>query len=156
VARDLLCLGHLLFTKGDAPGDMGLGIAPRTEPRRLHLDRGGDDEHAKGRGLAAEHLAGALDVDLEHQVLSRRRLGQRGAVEVVEDLGPLEEAARLDVGAEGVLVDEVVSVGVLAGPAGTRRPGTAQPELVVSTEQLAYECSLADAPRADDDYEQGS
>ena len=44
------------------------GVAPRAQALLLHLGRRRADEHAVGLRAALEHLAGTLDVDLEHDV----------------------------------------------------------------------------------------
>jgi hypothetical protein len=65
---------------------------------------------------------GTLDVDLQHDVTTLRRVWQRGAVQVIEDERPLEKAAGGDVGLERGLVDEVVRIGRFTRAARSCRP----------------------------------
>ena len=77
--RDLL-LGVAPARGGGAPAPPATGRRRRSAPRR---------------GTALD-LAWPLDVDLEHDVGARRRVGQRRALAVVEELDPLEEPAGVD------------------------------------------------------------
>jgi len=63
-----------------------------------------------------------VDVDLEEDVGPGRRVGQRRALPVVEELDPLEEPTGVDQLLELLLGDEVVGVGRLTRPAGAGRP----------------------------------
>ena len=55
----------------------------------------GRREHEDQQRVGADRLdlPGAVDLDLQHDVGARRRLGRRRAVVVAEELGPLEEPA---------------------------------------------------------------
>ena len=81
------------------PGDhLLLAVAALAQPALLLRPGRRQDEDQDGVGLHALHLLGAVDLDLEHDTsLPPARLGQRRAVEVAEELGPLEEAALVDV-----------------------------------------------------------
>jgi hypothetical protein len=122
VGRERPSLKLLGATKLDATLHVILAIASRPQPLRLGLDGRSQHEHAERLRSLQRHLLGTLDVDLQHHVATLRRVGQRGAVEIVEDVRPLEEAAGGDVGLEGGLVDEVICIRRLAGAARSRRP----------------------------------
>ena len=78
------------------------------------------DEHEDRVREALLDLPGPEDVDLEQRVGVGRRLRHRRALQVVEELDPLEEALGLDVGLE--LVARGEDVGVLGLP-GTALSG---------------------------------
>jgi hypothetical protein len=69
-----------------------------------------------------EDLACALDVDLQEDVAPRGPVRMRRAVEVLEELGGLEEPARCPVRFEGISIDEHVGVVGFSGTLGARRP----------------------------------
>ena len=71
------------------------------------------------------HLLGAVDLDLEHDVAAGGRLRQRRAVEVAEELGPLEEATVGDALLELLPRDEHVRAFGLARPAAPASSTTA-------------------------------
>ena len=72
---------------------MSLGVAAAAQAPLLLVARRRQDEDQQRVGVQRLDLLGAVDLDLEHDVGARRRLGRRRAVVVAEELGPLEEAA---------------------------------------------------------------
>jgi hypothetical protein len=126
-----------------APGGQALGL--HGVGRREQQDHG-------GVGPPLQDLLGALDVDLEKDVGARRRVGDRGALEVVEEGCPLEEPARSDGRLERGAVDEDVSAALLfAGTRCARRPAAAQPDAGVARNELARNSALPGPTRADED-----
>ena len=69
-----------------------------------------------------EHLASALNVDLQNDVAALSRLGRRCPVVLTEDRRPLKETALGYATQESDAVDECVGVLRLTGTAGTRGP----------------------------------
>jgi hypothetical protein len=118
----------------------------------LHgVGRWQQEDHG-GVGPTLQDLLGALDVDLEEDVGPRRRVWDRGALEVIEEGRPLEEPPRLGRGLEGAAVDEDVGAAFqLAGTRGARRPAAAQPDAGVTRNELARNCALPGPTRADED-----
>lgn len=86
---DALLLGAL----GDATIDLVGVIAPLLKALALDLGRGGHEQDHQCVGMALSHLTRPLEVDLEDHVLVRRGNGKRGAVEMPEELRPLQESA---------------------------------------------------------------
>lgn len=76
--------------------------------------------------MAHLHLLGAVDLDLEHDVATRRQIRNRGSVVVAEELGPLEKTTGLSMEFEGVPRGEDVGVITFARSLGPRRPGTTE------------------------------
>ena len=96
--------------------------------------------------------AAPCDVDLEHDVAAVRRLGPRGAVEVAEELGVLEEAVGGDPRLEGRRGRRRCRRRRLAGPLGAGGPAPRQPQAGVGGDEPADHGALADpAGSADDD-----
>jgi hypothetical protein len=115
---DALLFGAL----GDAAIDLGGVVSPLLEALALDLGRRRHEQDHQCVGVPFPHLARPLEVDLEHHVLVRRSFGERRAVEMAEELRPLQESARGDLGLERLPVDE--GVGVLGFPvtSWSRRP----------------------------------
>jgi hypothetical protein len=122
VGRELETLRLLHPAEGHATFDVLLGVAPRPEPLLLNLARGGTDQHAVGVRAPPEHLAGALDVDLQHDVATLRGLGRGCPVVLTEERRPFEEAALGDARQEAILVDEGVGILRLAWATGAGGP----------------------------------
>ena len=97
------------------------------------------------------HLASSPDVDLQQHVGPFGRIGNRGALQVVEELDPLQEPARVDGGLEGGQIDEPVRLGRLPRPAGAGGPRLRQPQLRVALHEPLDDRALAHTPRAGDD-----
>ena len=105
------------------------GGSPRPRRRSSCASREGASRKISSASRpSASTWAGPVDVDLEDHVDAVGRLGHGRAVEVPEELGPLQEAAGGDARLEVVPGHEAVGVGRLARTAGSRRPRTAQPE----------------------------
>ena len=69
------------------------GVTPPSQPAFLFLARRRDDEEQQGVGMQPLHLLGAVDLDLEHDVLVAVGRWRGAAVVVAEELGPLQEPA---------------------------------------------------------------
>jgi len=119
---DLLGDEPLLLRLRQPSAELVLVVAPLAEAPLLLLERRRLDEHEEGVGVVLLHDPGAVDVDLEEDVGPGRRVGQRRALPVVEELDPLEEPTGVDQLLELLLGDEVVGVGRLTRPAGAGRP----------------------------------
>ena len=79
------------------------GVAPTLEAGLL-LAAGRLDEEQERIGVLATDLVRALDLDLEDDVDARRRIGRRRAVQVAEEVGPLEEPALGDASSKSARV----------------------------------------------------
>jgi hypothetical protein len=90
----------------------------------LHLSRGRHDEDHHRRGVPLLDLGGAVDLDLEDEVVAGGNLlaGRAVPLVVAGEVGVLEEAVLGDLLPESGLVDEDVGVLRLPRPAGARRP----------------------------------
>src|SRR4029077_797496 len=98
---------------GQAPGDRPVVVErPAAQAPLQILVAGGHDEDAGRFRIAADHLLGALDVDVEQDVdpllQTREDLVARGAVEVVVHLRPFEEGVGGDHRLERGVIDEMV------------------------------------------------
>jgi hypothetical protein len=145
----------LLPPECDPPVDLFGRIPPPAHPVRLVLHRRGHDENHDGLGIERFDLPGSFYVDLEQQIGARRRLGTRSARQLPRDnFGPFEKSSLVGRGLETGPVDEAVRVVALARPAGSRRPGAAEPQPVVRIGQAFDDGSLADPTRAGDDDNQ--
>ena len=94
---------------------------------------------------AAAYLAGAIDLNFEHDVHAGGRLRLRGAVVVTEEVRPLEEATRIDVRLELCPGHKMVCIGRLPRSLFASRPGAAQPQLAVAFHEFGNDGALADA-----------
>ena len=107
---DLPAQALLLRPGAQTPGDGRLVVSAGPEPSLLVLERRGQEQNEGGVGTAAAHLTRSLEVDLQQDVPSRTRLGDRGPVEVAQELGPLEETALFRIGLERGPIDEDIGV----------------------------------------------
>lgn len=96
--RKLTTLTELEPAFVDASLDMVLRITSTSEPSRLDLFRGRRQEDHPGLRHDINHLSSAIELDLEQDVAPTRWGGDRRAVEMTEELGPLQEASTFDVG----------------------------------------------------------
>jgi hypothetical protein len=136
----------------DPAADVLLVVAPGGESLGLDLVGRWQQEDHGGVRPALEYLLGALHVDLEEDVGPRWRVGDGGALEVIEEGRPLEELACLDGRLEGGAVDEDVRATLLftrARRAG--RPAAAQPDAGVTRNELRRKRALAGPAGADED-----
>ena len=104
--------------------------------------------------MSLPHLTSPLELDLEDHVLVRGCFGGGRAVEVAEELRPLEESAGGDLLLEGLPVDKGVGVFGLTGPTGARRPRATEPEPRVAFEQSGDDGALPRPTGARDDEDQ--
>src|SRR5687768_10585913 len=137
--------------------DHRIGIlTPRAHAPLELLDGRGQDEDADAIGIERAHLARALPVDLEDQVLAALHRVEdhllRGAVAVAVYLGALEEFAPLAHGEEGGVVDVVVvDPFLLAAARRARGVGNRDLQARVVLHHRVDERSLAGARRRGDD-----
>ncbi len=132
-------------------GDVVVVVAPTPEALGLHLDRGRHEEDQHRVRPEPTHLAGALQIDLEEEVPSGRRVGERRAVQVAEELGPLEEPATVTACLEGRAVDEDVRLVRLSGPARPGRPRAAQPETRIGRDETRGDGPLSGPAGTEED-----
>jgi hypothetical protein len=78
--------------------------------------------------MASTHLLGALEVDLQEDVETRRRGRPRRPIGLPQELSPLEECTIADEVVEGMPVDEDVRALVLPRTARAGRVRAAEPE----------------------------
>jgi hypothetical protein len=134
---------HLFELAGpEAFGDVGFVVASGPEACLLGLGRGRQEQDQGGVRAEPADLLGPLEVDLEEDVVTVRGIRDRGAVEVPEELGPLEEPTGPDPVLEGGSVDEVVGIVTLARPADPRGPRPAEPERLIARYQPIGDCAL--------------
>jgi hypothetical protein len=105
-----------------------------------------DEEH-DGRRVELSYLLSSLDLDLEEHIGSLWCLGERRAVEVTVELGPLEELASLDRLFKCGAIDVEVFVTLFTRTTLTSRPTAAQPECGIGIDESARERTFADATR---------
>jgi hypothetical protein len=118
----LTAFGQLEATFVDAPLDMFFRITSAAKPSRLDLLGGRRQEDHPGLRHHVDHLTGTGELDLEQHVASCGRRGDRSAIEMTEELGPLQEATSLDVRLETWPVDKNISILVLAWARRSSRP----------------------------------
>jgi hypothetical protein len=145
---------HLLGPFGDAPVHLGGVVAPVAQAFALDLGGRRDEQDDQGVGVPLLHLPGSLEVDLEHDVPARWCVGERRAVEVPEELRPLEEPPGVDPVLEAVAIDECVSVGRFTGAPGTSGPRTAEPQPLVALDKPGDDGALPRPTGAGDDEDQ--
>jgi hypothetical protein len=73
------------------------------------------------------NLPGTLDFDLQENVLAVR-IGQRRAVEVAMEIGPLEETVLVNGALKGRAIDEMIFGAILISASGPGSPTAAQPQ----------------------------
>jgi hypothetical protein len=152
VGRDLGPPLHLGAAELDPAADVLLVVAPGGEALGLDLVGGREQQDHGGVGPLAQDLLGALHVDLEEDVGAGGRIGDRGALEVIEEGRPLEEPACFGGGLEGGTVDEDVRAALFfTGTRRARRPASAQPDARVACDKLCRNRPLAGPTRADED-----
>ena len=95
-------------------------------------------------------LLGAVHIDLEHDIVTRRWIRHRRPLVVVEKFDPLEEAVVGDMGEKPLCVGEVVGLHRLTGPTVTGGPAPREPQGGVLVEESGDDRSLADASGAGD------
>ena len=120
--------GLLLGRFGKAGPHLLLGISAPTKAGFLGLVRRSIDEDEQGVGVAMSDLLGAVHIDLEQNVVTRRRIRHRGSLVVVEKFDPLEEAVVGDMGEKSLCVGEVVGLHCLTGPTVTSGPAPREPQ----------------------------
>ena len=131
-----------------------LGIAAAAQAPLLLLTRRGQDEDEDRLRVQGLHLAGAIDLDLEHHVALRRWFGHGAAVVVVEEGRPLEEATGGDAGLEGVAVGEHIRSITLTRSLFPRGPRTAQPQLWIALYERVDDRTLSDTAGTGNDEDQ--
>ncbi len=89
-------------------------------------------------------------IDLEQNVVTRRRIRHRGSLVVVEKFDPLKEAVVGDMGEKSLCVGEVVGLHCLTGPTVTSGPAPREPQGGVFVKEPGDDRSLADASWAGD------
>ena len=144
---------HRLLRLGLAQtiGDLVLAVATLAQPALLLGPRRWQDEDQDRLGSLGLDLLGSVDLDLQHDVAAGDGLGERRAVEVAEELGPLQKATGGDVAAKLIASDEVIRRVGLADSAFTCRPGSRQPQLWITADEPVGDRALADASRPGDD-----
>jgi hypothetical protein len=152
--RELPADALLLSALGDAAIDLGGIVAPLLEALALDFGRRGHEQDDQCVGVPLPHLTRSLEVDLEDHVLVRRRFGERGAVEVPEELRPLQESAGGDLLLEGLAVDEGVGILGFTRASGSCRPRTTEPEPRVAFDQSGDDRAFPGPPGARDDEDQ--
>jgi hypothetical protein len=145
----------LLGRLGQPFGHLGRRVTPAPETGLLLGRRRRFEEQQQGVGPVSQDLARPLDVDLEDQVVARRRVRGGGAVQVAEELGVFEEATLVDAPLERRPVDEDVGVIGLARTLVAGCPRPAQPEVGNARDQPLDDGPLADPARARDDDDEG-
>jgi hypothetical protein len=136
----------------DPAADVLLVVAAGGEALGLDLVRGRQQEDHGGVGAPLEDLLGALHVDLEEDVGPRRRVGDRGALEVIEEGRPLEELAGRGGRFESGAIDEDVGAALLfTRTRRARGPTAAQPDARVARDKLCGNRALAGPTRTDED-----
>lgn len=148
---------------GEAALDDGLdghvlGLGAVAEAHLQHLRAGREDEYGDGFGKLLHDLKGALDVDVEKEVVAAiagvGECGGGGAVEVAEDLGPFEELTGIDHAEEFFAGGEVVLAAILFGTArGTRGVRDREVDTFDESEKLADQGRFARAGGCRDDEE---
>ena len=116
VRRQFVSPSQFLGRDGEAPLYVFFGISPGPQASFEFVHRGGEDQDYDGGGIGPLHLFSTLDLDFEQYVAARGRSGQRCAVEVAVEFGPLEESMLANRILEGRAVHEVVFGAVLIGP----------------------------------------
>jgi len=152
--RQLPAQTHLLGTDLDAPVDLVDVVAPPAQAGPLDLGGRRHQEHDQRVGVSLLNLTGSLEVDLEDDVPVCRGIGKGCAVEVAEELRPLEEPARGDLLLEALAIDEGVRVRSFTGSLGTRGPGPAEPERGVALDEAGDDRALPRPAGAGDDEDQ--
>src|SRR5882757_2475860 len=127
----------------------GIGAAP-LEPELQRLARRRQDENAAGLRQSGAHLAGALPIDFQQQLLAiRQRLlhgSQPGTVAIVEDPGVLEKLMVRDHFLKALGADEVViAPGDFVGPGLARGVGHRELDARLALHQGLYQTGLAGA-----------
>ena len=154
--------GHLVARHLQPPLNRLLAVlAAAAQPLLEHLERRRQHEDADGLDAARPHLPRALHVDHQHHVAARRRASRsvsaaHGAVEVAEDVGPLQELARAAIIASNRCAGHEIIVHAVGfpGPRGARRVGARQREVRHQLHQPLDQRRLAGARRRRDDEQQ--
>ena len=84
-------------------------------------------------------MRGSLQIDLEQYVAPRWWIRIGRAVQVAEELGPLEEPVIRDASLEGVPIDEGIRISCLARATGARRPRSTEPQRRISFDKTGRE-----------------
>ncbi len=129
-------------------------VAALAQPRPLDLGGRGHEQDDQCVGVSHLHLARPLEVDLEDHVLPGRGVGEWRAVEVAEELRPLQESAGGDPLLETSAIDEGVRVGGFTGAARTRRPRAAEPQPGITLQEAGDDGALPRPAGAGDDEDQ--
>src|SRR5712691_2264464 len=149
----------LLFGPSEATLDrLGIVLPPLEQPAPLLLPRRGLHEHEHRIRVLLAHREGALDVDLEEdviaglQVLVGRRPGR--AFQVAVDVEPLEEPTLVTDALELAPVEEQVvpAVGLIRSPRARGRRDR-EPQARLELEELAHDLPLADPGWAREDQQ---
>jgi hypothetical protein len=96
VVRQPAGLADLVTPGLDAGRDLCGWIAALSQPPTLDLVGGREEQDHDRVRLLGDHLARALDIDFQENVTPLRRVRDRRAVAVTEELGPLQEPAVVD------------------------------------------------------------
>jgi len=144
----------LEVTSLDPRGDLLWRVASTLEsPALLALARCIDkQQHGIFELLSDCHAT--MDVDLEHDVRTRRRIRDRCPLPVVEKVHPFEKAAIVDMGLERFGRHEVVRIERLTRPGRASRPATRQPELRIAGHEIGNNRALPDPTGAGDNDEE--
>jgi len=151
---ELPAQAHLLGPQGDAPVHLVVVIAPLAQTRPLDLGGRGHEQDDQCVRMSHLHLARPLEVDLEDHVLAGRGVGKWRAVQVAEELRPLQESAAGDLLLETPAIDECVRVGGFTGAARTRGPGAAEPQPGITLQEAGDDGALPRPAGAGDDEDQ--
>ena len=139
VRRELSAGALLPDPELETAGNLVLVVTTSAQPGGLHLWARRQQQHDDGVRVATLHLRGSLQIDLEQYVASRRWIRIWRAVQVAEELGPLEEPVVRDAGFEGVPIDEGIRVSRLTRATGARRPRSTEPQRRISFDKTGRE-----------------
>ena len=120
---------------------------------------GRTDEDGEMVGFGFHHLHGALNIHVQNHIEAFLTLHldvfAGGAVELIEDLVPLQKAALLDPGREGGVVEKVIVAAVdFPGTRVAGGGGNGKDAVRASTQNCRQQRSFSDPGRSRDDHEQ--
>jgi hypothetical protein len=150
------CAADALFFRSEHQAARHLSLVVTSPPKALllHFGRGWQKQYYERVRVHRADLSGALEVDLQDDVTTRRRIWNWRAVQITEELRPLEESTCRDLLFEAIAVDECVGVRCLAGASGPRGPRTTEPQLRIALDEATGDGPFPRAAGADDDEDQ--
>jgi hypothetical protein len=146
---------YLLLAFFDPAADVLFVVPASGQPGGLGLDRRRQEEDDRGVGPFGQDLLGALHIDLEQDVGPVGRARNRGAHEIAEELGPLEELTPADRVFEVGAVDELIGLSLaFTRPRWAGRPTPAQPQGRVRGNEFGRQRALPGPAGADEHEDQ--